>query len=62
MSSSPAWMIALVGAALYCLFRAFLDLRERRFGWAVAGAMAAVILFSVPIPTHAIKIDLPNPQ
>lgn len=60
--SSPAWMIALVGAAVYCLFRALLDLRERRFGWAIAGAIAAVILFSVPIPTHAIKVDLPTPQ
>ncbi len=49
-----------MGAAIYCLARSIADLRQRRYGWAVAGAIAALVLFSMPIPSHAIKIDLPR--
>lgn len=59
---SPLWMLALAAAGFYCLARGIVDLRARRYGWAVAGLASAAILLTVPIPSHAVKIDLPAPS
>ncbi|WP_294260180.1 hypothetical protein [uncultured Sphingomonas sp.] len=56
---SAVWMAALLAAAIYCAVRGFMDFKAKRYGWAICGAAAAITLFSVPIPTHADKIELP---
>jgi hypothetical protein len=53
-------MLPLACAALYCIARAVSDLRVRRYGWALCGIASAVAILTVPIPTHAVKIDLPR--
>ena len=53
------WMIALFFGAAYCIARAILDLRQRRYVWAAFGFLAAVAILTVPIPTHAVKMDIP---
>lgn len=53
-------IIAITIPALYCLARGIIDLRARRYGWGLIGVFSAVLLlFSIPIPTNAIKVDLP---
>ena len=53
-------MLGMVAAILYCFARGIVDLRQRRFGWAAAGIASGVALLLVPIPSHAIKIELPH--
>jgi hypothetical protein len=54
----PGWMIATMAAAGYCVVRGVLDLRAKRYVLGVAGLAAAVAILNVPIPTHAVAIDL----
>jgi hypothetical protein len=52
----------LLAAFVFCLVRAVIDLRARRFFWgAASAAIAALLLWGLvaPIPTHAVKVDLP---
>lgn len=51
-------IIAITIPALYCLARGIIDLRARRYGWGLIGMFSAVLLFLIPIPTSAIKVDL----
>lgn len=51
-------IIAITIPALYCLAREIVDLRARRYGWGLIGVFSAVLLFLIPIPTNAIKVDL----
>lgn len=51
------WLLAL--AALFCAVRACVDFREKRYGWCVLGAVCSLAILFAPIPTHAVKIDLP---
>ena len=53
-------MIILGAAALYCLARAVMDFRERRFAWGAAGLLCAILLLLAPVATHAVKVDLPQ--
>jgi hypothetical protein len=53
------WLITSGLAAVYCLARAVVDLLQKRYVWAVMGLLAAIALVAVPIPTHAIKLDVP---
>ncbi|KQM86586.1 hypothetical protein ASE67_08455 [Sphingomonas sp. Leaf23] len=62
MMKSPFWMLALAAADLYCLARGIVDLRARRYGWALAGLASAAAILTVPIPSHAVKIDLSAPR
>jgi 4-amino-4-deoxy-L-arabinose transferase-like glycosyltransferase len=51
-----------IAAFLFCVVRAGFDLRARRYWWGAAGlAVAALLLWGLltPLPTHAVKIDLP---
>lgn len=59
---SSLWMLALAAAGLYCLARGIVDLRARRYGWALAGLVSAAAILTVPIPSHAVKIDLAAPR
>ncbi|WP_426256110.1 hypothetical protein [Sphingomonas sp. DC2300-3] len=51
-------IIAITIPALYCLVRGIIDLRAHRYGWGLIGVFSAVLLFLIPIPTNAIKVDL----
>ena len=53
-------MAVMLLAAAFCMVRAVFDFRARRFARAAMGVVAGVILVVTPIPTHAVKIDLPD--
>lgn len=53
-----AWTIAGLAAAIYCIVRGIVDLRQRRFVWGALGILCGLILFTAPIETHAVKYDL----
>ncbi len=52
------WGMALAG--VFCLVRSILDFREKRYVLGVLGLVSGGIILLTPIPTHAIKIDLPR--
>jgi hypothetical protein len=54
-----SWNIAALAASIYCMSKAVIDLRARRYGWGVIGLLSAVIFLVTPIQTHAVKADLP---
>ena len=53
------WLIASGVAAIYCIVRAIVDLRQRRFVWGAFGLSSAAIPLLTPVKTHAVKIDSP---
>ena len=54
-----AFTIVAFAAAAYCIARAVIDLREKRYVWAAIGIVAGAAILLTPIQTHAIKVDLP---
>jgi hypothetical protein len=54
-----AWMLAGLVAAIYCIARGIVDLRQRRHVWGALGICIGAFLLLVPEPTHAVKLDLP---
>ena len=56
-------MIALGVAALYGLARGIMDLRQGRYWWGatalLCGALCGAALLRTPIPSHAVKLELP---
>lgn len=60
IDSNPLfWSIALLGVIVFCVAQAVRDFRARRYAWAIAAALSALVVMTVPIKTHAVKIDLP---
>ena len=55
-----AFTIVAIAAAAYCIARAVIDLREKRFVWAAIGAVVGAAILFTPIQTHAIKVELPT--
>jgi hypothetical protein len=53
------WNFAALAAAIYCMAKAVVDFRARRYGWGIVGLLSAVVFLVTPVPTHAVKIDLP---
>jgi len=53
------WNIAALAAAVYCVAKAVIDLRARRYVWGVVGLLSAAVFLVMPIQTHAVKVDLP---
>lgn len=66
-SSQALTALALLVAAIYCGFQVVRDRKREEYGWAAAaaamGIAAATALFTMlatmPVETHAVKIDLP---
>lgn len=52
------WLAVPILVALACLVRAFLDLRARRYVWAVIEVASAGALLAMPVPTQSVTIDL----
>jgi len=53
------WSLASLVAAVYCLVKAVIDIRDGRRLWGVIGLVSAVVFLTTPIQTHAVKVDLP---
>jgi hypothetical protein len=53
------WNFAALGAAIYCIAKAVIDLRARRYAWGIVGLASAAVFLLTPIQIHAVKIDLP---
>jgi len=53
------WISALTAVIIYCVVQAVRDFRAKRYAWALAAMLSAVILMAMPMKSHAIKIDLP---
>ncbi len=56
------WMIVPLVVGIYCIARAVLDFRSKKYVWAFFGLACAGLIFTLPIKTHAVKIDLPEPS
>ncbi len=54
-----SWLAVPVLVALFCLVRAVLDLRAKRYVWAVLSLVGAGALLAMPVPTHSVLVDLP---
>jgi uncharacterized membrane protein HdeD (DUF308 family) len=52
-----AWIALAVG--IFCIVRGVMDLRARRYAWGGLGIVAGLTLILMPIPTQAVKFDLP---
>ena len=52
------WIGALGFVTLYCAVQAVRDFRRKRYAWAAAAVISAALLASMPIKTHAVKLDL----
>ena len=57
---STAWVLGLVAVKIYCVVQAVRDFRAKRYVWAAAAALSAIVLLSAPIP-KTITIDLSSP-
>ena len=53
------WLVALLTVTIFCIVQAIRDFRAKNYAWAAAAAISAALLLSMPIQTHAVKIDLP---
>ena len=64
MGNSWFWMAALTAVIVYCVAQAVRDLRAKRYAWAAAAVLSVALLLSMPVQTHAVKVDLPaaSPQ
>ena len=51
--------IGMLGAAAFCLAVGIRDLRRKQYVWSAFAFASFVILIVTPIPTHAMKIDVP---
>ncbi len=56
------WFIALLLVGIYCITRAVLDFRTKKYVWAVFGLVCGGLILTVPIKMNAVKIDLPVPS
>ncbi|MBI0475910.1 hypothetical protein D9601_11160 [Sphingomonas sp. MA1305] len=55
------WTFAAFAAAIYCLTKAVIDLRSRKYISGVIGLASAVVFLLTPtqVTTQPVKIDLP---
>jgi hypothetical protein len=53
------WTLIGLPAAIFCLVRGAVDLRQRRYAWGFLGVASGLLLLLTPLPTHAVKYDLP---
>lgn len=59
MENSWFTIAAITFVALYCVVQAVRDIRAKRYIWAAAAGISAALLLTMPVQTHAVKIDLP---
>ncbi|GAA4766863.1 hypothetical protein GCM10023219_10410 [Stakelama sediminis] len=54
------WAIAAAAVSVFCIVRGISDFRAKRYVWAVFGLVCGITILALPVPTHAVKIDLPR--
>jgi hypothetical protein len=59
MEMNLFWFIGLFLAGIYCVAQGIQDVRQKRYLWGALGILSAIPIWLAPIPSHAIKIDLP---
>ena len=52
------WMLVPLLVGLYCLVQAVRDFRRRNYVLTAIGAACVILLWTMPIQTHAVKYDL----
>lgn len=60
MTTALWWSLAAIGACIYCIARSVIDFRQRNYIWGTLGLMSGLLLLLVPMPTHAVKVELPQ--
>jgi len=55
------WLIVGLVAALFCIVRGIVDIRQRRYAWGVIGVLVGVALMLAPTPSMSVKVDIPPP-
>jgi hypothetical protein len=53
------FMVGALTAAVHCLARSVVDLREKRYTWGALGLLSCVVFVTAPVQTHAVKLDIP---
>jgi cell division protein FtsW (lipid II flippase) len=56
---AAAWPWLLLVVAGYCVLQIVRDFRRRAYWMAAFGLLCLVLLLLVPIPSRAVKLDLP---
>lgn len=57
------YSIAALGAVvIYCVVQAVRDFRAKYYAWALAAVVAAIVLATIPIKPHVVKVDIPAPH
>ena len=59
MTPSVLWLAAMSLAIIYCFARGAWDLRQKRYLWGILGLLSGIAMSTMPIQSHAIKMDLP---
>jgi len=54
------WNLAALAAATYCIAKAVLDLRARRYVLGVVGLASAAVFLITPIHTQNLEVALPE--
>ena len=52
-------MIVMGLVGLFCLAAGIRDIRRKDYVWAALALIAVALIVVTPIPSHAIKLDLP---
>lgn len=52
----------LSAVVIYCAAQAVRDFRTRHYGWAVAAALGAIVLATIPVKSHVVQVDIPAPR
>jgi predicted PurR-regulated permease PerM len=60
--STPLLMSLMAATALYCVVQALRDFRRKNYVWGAIGVALTLAILAIPVPTHAVKIDLPIAQ
>ncbi|QDX26540.1 hypothetical protein FPZ54_11240 [Sphingomonas suaedae] len=60
MNPALLWSAAVIGACVYCVARSMVDFRRRNYVWGALGLASGLLLLLVPMPTHAVKVELPQ--
>jgi hypothetical protein len=53
---------ALAAVVIYCVVQAVRDFRAKHYARASAAAVAAIVLATIPIRPHVVKVDVPAPR
>lgn len=53
------WSVAALAAALYCLIRAYTDLRRGKYALGAAGFLSALVFLLAPVQSQQTSVTIP---